>query len=160
MLLLAPLLQVLALAPSRYIVLRHGETNHNALGIIQGSSDVSRLTETGRLQAKAAGRALAALEDVTIGRVFVSPLSRARETLECCAAAASNALPPSKEWIVLDSLREIDLHSWEGRSKAELRASFASTYAAWQSDPVASTSMTASPSSTCGAVPRVRRGQQ
>jgi broad specificity phosphatase PhoE len=44
---------------SRFVIMRHGETNHNSLGIIQGSSDVSRLTEQGLEQARSAGVALA-----------------------------------------------------------------------------------------------------
>jgi hypothetical protein len=35
-------------ASYRYFILRHGETDHNAAGIIQGSSDVSRLNKRGQ----------------------------------------------------------------------------------------------------------------
>ena len=45
----------------RYILLRHGQTDMNAAGIIQGSSDRSRLTPLGRTQARDAARGLAAL---------------------------------------------------------------------------------------------------
>ena len=43
----------------RYLVLRHGQTDHNRDGIIQGSSDVSRLSDRGRTQAREVGAALA-----------------------------------------------------------------------------------------------------
>ena len=36
----------------RFYIIRHGETDANAADVIQGSSDVSRLTETGKEQAK------------------------------------------------------------------------------------------------------------
>ena len=57
----SPLLLLLALpctSALRYLVLRHGQTNHNRDGIIQGSSDVSVLTDAGVAQAQAAGAAL------------------------------------------------------------------------------------------------------
>ena len=74
---------------SRFLILRHGETNHNAAGIIQGSSDISRLTEKGHEQAHAAGIAIAAKSDLAnIDRTFVSSLTRAQQTLDNVAAAS------------------------------------------------------------------------
>ena len=66
----------LLLAPAvacahRYLIVRHGETNHNAAGIIQGSSDISRLTERGLQQAQAAGVALASVADLSVLRQLV-----------------------------------------------------------------------------------------
>ena len=53
----AALLHVCAalLAPQRYLLLRHGQTDANAEGRIQGTSDFSRLTALGEAQAAAAG---------------------------------------------------------------------------------------------------------
>ena len=116
-------------ASYRYFILRHGETDHNAAGIIQGSSDVSRLNKRGQAQARAAGIALAQLDDVTISRVLCSPLARARQTLEILNEAAPLPTPT-----VVAALREIDLHSWEGRQKKELKALFPAAYAAWKAD--------------------------
>ena len=117
----------------RFYILRHGETNHNAAGIIQGSSDVSVLSLTGEAQARAVGVALSRLDGVDrIERVLCSPLKRARETL----ALVRESVPLPAE-VTVDRLREIDLHSWEGRKKAELKAAHPVAYAAWQSDPLA-----------------------
>ena len=118
---------------TRFLIVRHGETNHNALGIIQGSSDVSRLTDRGVNQARVAGYALASLDDVSINRVFVSSLTRARQTLDTIEKAFSTALPQAT---VLADLREIDLGSWESRDKADLTKEHPDMYAAWKRDPL------------------------
>jgi broad specificity phosphatase PhoE len=123
---------------SRFVIMRHGETNHNSLGIIQGSSDVSRLTEQGLEQARSAGVALAGLADISINRVFVSPLTRAQQTLDACAGTYSSfffsSRPPAT---VVPELREIDLGSWEGQDKKILKANCPDAYAAWQRAPLA-----------------------
>ena len=123
---------------SRFLIMRHGETNHNALGIIQGSSDDSRLTEQGLEQARAAGITLTGLTDISIDKVFVSPLTRAQQTLEMVDAAYSqfffSSLPKAT---VISELREIDLGSWEGRDKQALKAAEPDAYAAWQKEPLA-----------------------
>ena len=116
----------------RYLILRHGQTDHNREGIIQGSSDVSVLTDQGVAQAQAAGTALAQLTDLTIARTFLSPLTRAQQTFELLRDGCALPAPTT-----LDDLREIDLHSWEGREKAQLQIECPAAYAAWESDPTA-----------------------
>jgi broad specificity phosphatase PhoE len=120
----------------QYLILRHGETNHNAEGIIQGSSDVSRLSDKGVEQARYAGAALAEqIEDGSlppIRRVLCSPLTRAQQTLELLR----ESVPSLPEAIDVHDLREIDLHSWEGRTKAELQAAFPQAYEAWKGSPI------------------------
>ena len=117
----------------RFLVLRHGQTDHNRDGIIQGSSDVSRLSDRGRTQAREVGAALARLGDVRVARTFLSPLARAQQTHEILLLDRPDLPTPT----TLDGLREIDLGSWEGRAKAELRAEQPDVYAAWQCDPLA-----------------------
>ena len=130
---LAPLLLAVPTCGTRFLIVRHGQTDHNAQGIIQGSSDVSRLTAKGREQAQLAGAALAAqLDLISFDHVFVSTLSRAQETLDVLAPS----LPPLPTATVLSELREIDLGSWEGRDKAELQASEPDAYAAWKESPL------------------------
>ena len=129
---------VLLLLPScasaiRFLVLRHGQTDHNRDGIIQGSSDVSRLSDRGRTQAREVGAALARMGDVRVARTFLSPLARAQQTHEILLLDRPDLPTPT----TLDGLREIDLGSWEGRAKAELRAEQPDVYAAWQRDPLA-----------------------
>lgn len=118
---------------SRFVILRHGQTNHNAAGIIQGSSDASRLTEKGVAQAERAGESMASLTDaLPFDRVFVSSNTRAQQTLD----ALRKFLPDLPPATVCHNLREIDLGSWEGMDKAVLKAEQPEAYRAWQSDPL------------------------
>jgi broad specificity phosphatase PhoE len=68
--------------PGLWLV-RHGQTNWNTLGWVQGQTDGSRLTRTGRRQIR---RAAALLEDQGIECVYSSDLRRALETAEIVAA--------------------------------------------------------------------------
>lgn len=61
---------------TRLALVRHGQTDWNVADLLQGSSDVP-LNETGRAQAREAGRLLA---DEHWDRIIASPLSRAVET--------------------------------------------------------------------------------
>jgi broad specificity phosphatase PhoE len=63
----------------RMYLLRHGETDWNALGKIQGGGFDIPLNENGRQQAMAAAQAL---DDIPIGIVASSQLSRAKETAD------------------------------------------------------------------------------
>ena len=63
------------------ILLRHGQSTANASGVWQGQLDFP-LSDEGRLQAAAAGRALIGTR---ISDVYSSPLSRAFETAEIVA---------------------------------------------------------------------------
>ena len=67
------------------ILIRHAQSTANATGIWQGQLDFP-LSEQGRLQAAAAGRALAGTR---ISAIYSSPLSRAFETAEIVAREAS-----------------------------------------------------------------------
>lgn len=118
----------------RFLILRHGQTNHNAAGIIQGSSDASRLTEKGRSQAIAAGAMMATLEDLfPVDRVLLSPLMRAKQTLDLLESAVPGKLPPA---ITLQDLREIDLGRWQGCDKASLRQAEPEAYESWKQRPL------------------------
>jgi broad specificity phosphatase PhoE len=66
----------------RFIFLRHGQTEWNRLGRIQGHTDIP-LNDTGREQAQAAARRLAS---EPIDRVVSSPLARALDTARVAAA--------------------------------------------------------------------------
>ena len=121
-----------AAAAHRYVILRHGETNHNAAGIIQGSSDFSRLTASGVQQARTAGEQLEAL-DVRFQRVYASPLTRAQQTYQEVGQAYGGSLPDA---VSLRELREVDLGPWEGRPKTELKAEMPEEYHAWSALPL------------------------
>ncbi|MFX0540323.1 histidine phosphatase family protein [Roseovarius sp. S4756] len=94
--------------------LRHGQTEWNLAGRIQGRLD-SPLTELGRAQAlQQAGLItdIAARVAKGAGDIYVSPLGRARET----AALAMPAHTP----VIDPRLAEIDTGAWEGENKADL----------------------------------------
>jgi len=96
------------------LIARHGETDWNRDGIWQGWADPP-LNETGRSQA----RELAdQLRDVPFDAVYASDLRRASETAEI--VAAPHGVP-----VVVDAgLREIDIGSWSGLTRAEIEARF------------------------------------
>ena len=97
-------------APRRVVVLRHGETDHNAARIWQGHLDTS-LSERGRQQADAVGPAMAALSP---DRIVSSDLTRARLTAESVGSACG--IP-----VTLDPrFREIDVGAWQGLTASDV----------------------------------------
>ncbi|MEL6915128.1 MAG: histidine phosphatase family protein [Pseudomonadota bacterium] len=93
-------------------VLRHGQTEWNAEGRLQGSLN-SPLTALGREHARLQGRILAA-RDISGFRAVSSPMGRAVET-------AGIAIAPLMPVIETDRrLREIDVGDWSGRLRDEL----------------------------------------
>ena len=104
----------------RLYFLRHGETDWNVAGRLQGQRDVP-LNGRGRDQASAAGRVLrgvltpSELEGV---HYVASPLWRARETMQRAREAMGlSALPFATD----DRLREISFGQWEGETWRGLR---------------------------------------
>jgi len=78
--------------PPIYFV-RHGETDWNVQGLIQGWTDTP-LNDKGHVQARAVARALAGLPEMSSGLHYVvSPLMRARQTMGYIADALSLETP-------------------------------------------------------------------
>jgi probable phosphoglycerate mutase len=103
---------------------RHGETDYNRAGRIQGQSE-SELSPLGRRQNEAVAAALA-------GRgcdaVFASPLSRARESALCIAERLNLE-------VRLDPrLMEINAGVFQGHAWAEIEAKFPEAAARWRSE--------------------------
>ncbi len=110
--------------------IRHGQTEWNALGRLQGAQDVP-LNELGRTQAARAGDILADLfardrRDKSALSFVASPLGRARATMELVRDRL--ALPPG-DYALDDRLREIGYGVWEGSTLAESEASDPELYA-------------------------------
>jgi probable phosphoglycerate mutase len=100
---------------------RHGETDWNREGRFQGWADPP-LNATGRAQAVDLSVALMAEE---LAAVYSSPLRRAHETAE--VVAASHGLEP----LTVEALREVDVGSWSGLTRAEIEERFPQQYARW-----------------------------
>jgi len=102
-------------AARRLLLVRHGETEHNAGGVWQGQLDTP-LSEAGLEQARAAGRAIAAYRP---SRVVASDLARAAVTAQLVAEAAGVELTLDPRW------REIHVGQWQGLHTSEVRAGYA-----------------------------------
>ena len=95
-------------------LIRHGETNANAAGVWQGSTD-SPLNERGMAQARALAHRMAR-EQIPIHVIYSSPLRRARQTAEFIAEALGGVD------IVNDpNLAEFHLGEWEGLTYEQLK---------------------------------------
>jgi 2,3-bisphosphoglycerate-dependent phosphoglycerate mutase len=103
------------------LLARHGETDWNREGRFQGHADPP-LNETGRAQA---AELAAELEGVELAAVYSSPLRRAVET--AAMVAAEHGLEP----VAVDALREVDVGSWQGLTRAEIEARFPEQFARW-----------------------------
>ena len=98
-----------AAAPTRVLMVRHGQSEWNAVGRWQGQADPS-LTDLGRLQAREAARALG-----TVDAVWASDLRRAVET----AMIVADLLGVGP--VVLDpELRERDAGEFSGLTPPEI----------------------------------------
>ena len=113
-------------------LLRHGETEFNVEGRLQGQQD-SPLTARGRAQARAHGVLLGELiAEPDTWRVVTSPLGRALDTARL--ACAELGLPEAA--IETDArLKEIAYGDWEGLTYAEIEVRNSDDWAARQRDP-------------------------
>jgi probable phosphoglycerate mutase len=103
------------------LLARHGETDWNRDNRFQGHADPP-LNETGRAQA---AELAAVLAEEPLAAVYSSPLRRAFETAEI--TAASHGLEP----VPVEALREVDVGSWQGLTRAEIEERFPAQFARW-----------------------------
>jgi broad specificity phosphatase PhoE len=100
------------------VFLRHGETDWNVEGRLQGQRDVP-LNDKGRVQAARNGAVLRGMVPDIAGFDFVaSPLGRARETMEIARRALAL---DAKAYRIDDRLREATFGRWEGLTSEEIR---------------------------------------
>src|ERR1700730_17081630 len=91
------------------VFIRHGETDWNAEGRLQGQRDIP-LNDTGRAQARRNGTAIKAAMPEAVGFDFVaSPLSRSRETMEIVRTAMGLA---PESYATDDRLKELTVGAW------------------------------------------------
>ena len=106
--------------PGRLFLVRHGETDWNREGRLQGGKDIP-LNALGRMQAEEAARRLKALTpDYASVDYLCSPMERARETMTILRRELD--LPP-EEFRIDDRLRELTFGDWEGFTWREIRKS-------------------------------------
>jgi probable phosphoglycerate mutase len=103
------------------LLARHGESDWNRAKRWQGFAD-RPLTELGREQAVALAERLG---DTELDAVYSSDLQRARDTAEIVARSKGLRVETTPD------LREVDVGSWSGLTRAEAEARFPDAYARW-----------------------------
>jgi broad specificity phosphatase PhoE len=114
---------------TRVILLRHGESTFNTLGLYQGSSDDSVLTEAGRRDARITGKFL---KSIAFDAVYISSLQRAQETAQEILEVIN---VPKNAVFTTNKLRENDLPDWEGLAFQYVREIFPEAYQIWKQRP-------------------------
>jgi probable phosphoglycerate mutase len=107
---------------TRILLVRHGETDWNASGRIQGHNDTP-LNAAGRQQAQRAAQRLAR---EPIKALYSSDLARAYETATIIGA------PLGLPVVASARLRERQYGVWEGLTAAEIEARYPEQFAIWR----------------------------
>lgn len=119
-------------APTRLLLLRHGQTEMSVDRRYSGRGDVP-LTELGERQVLAAGRRLAEMDGlISEGGtlpVVSSPLGRAKQTAQAVAEATGGELT------LHDGLLETDFGDWEGLTFLEAAEKYPDLHKQWLGDP-------------------------
>ena len=111
--------------PTRFLLLRHGQTERSVARRYSGRGDVP-LTEVGEQQAEALAKRLSTADDVAA--VVSSPLQRCAWTAELVASAVGAPL------VIHDGLIEVDFGGWEGLTFAEAARHSPQLHARWLAD--------------------------
>jgi len=107
------------------ILVRHGETAHNAAETFRGRADIP-LNNHGLQQAKLLGEYL---KNEKIDAVYSGPLQRAIDTAK--AIAGGHGLDIN----ITESLNDIDCGEWEGLSLKAVKEKYEETYQDWLDTP-------------------------
>ena len=103
--------------------IRHGQTDWNLQGKIQGSYD-SELNDTGIKQAVELSEVLLKL-NYKFSRIYTSPQKRALKTAKILSEYSNI------EYIPIDDLKEINMGEWEGLSWKEVEENYPTEYKKW-----------------------------
>ena len=114
-----------AIASSRLLMVRHGESTWNRERRIQGQLDPP-LTDRGRMQAREIADRLSGHDVVAM---YCSDLRRAQQTARPIAESVG------VEPVTMVDLREIGLGEWEGRTGDELAAGYPALWDEWTRRP-------------------------
>lgn len=107
-------------------LIRHGQTDWNILGKIQGRQDTS-LNEMGRKQAQLLARGM---DSRPVTQIFCSRQKRAAET------AAAIGARQKVDVDIVTGLEEVEFGLWEGLTMEEIRGRFPEEYKRWMINPV------------------------
>lgn len=110
----------------RILLVRHGLSIWNDEGRVQGSSNLSLLSEKGKLQALKCKQSLAKIK---FDQCFSSPISRAKSSAELIWEDREEPL------FFLNSLREANLLFLEGMLNEDAKRQFPELFGAWREDP-------------------------
>lgn len=106
-----------------FYIIRHGETDFNKSGMVQGSGVDSSLNATGRKQAKAF---FEAYKEVDFDRIFVSGLKRTKESVQ-------DFIDAGTPYEAILELNEISWGDFEGQPVSEgMRARYLNIIDEWQ----------------------------
>lgn len=117
----------------RLFLVRHGETDWNIAGRLQGRRDIA-LNALGRAQAAEVGRVLSQMVGGSVGRLHYvsSPLSRAVETMRILRTTLDL---PVADFAHDEDLRELSFGRWEGHTWPQLRRRYEHDVVARDKDP-------------------------
>lgn len=106
-------------------LIRHGQTDWNIAGKIQGSHDIP-LNETGIRQAEQLAEAM---DTRPVARIFSSTLARAKETAEKIGKRQQVEVCP------MEQLIEVEFGKWEGLTWEEIQKAYPREYGYWSINP-------------------------
>ncbi|GKX65288.1 histidine phosphatase family protein [Inconstantimicrobium mannanitabidum] len=107
----------------KLLLIRHGQTDWNVEGKIQGSCDIE-LNDTGINQAKELSHKVLN-ENYKLSKIYSSQQKRAVKTAEILSQATN------LDYVVMDGLEEINLGEWEGLSWTEVKEKYPEEYKEW-----------------------------
>jgi probable phosphoglycerate mutase len=107
----------------KLFLIRHGQTDWNIKGKIQGSTDIE-LNDTGIKQAE--DLSVSILEkNIKFSKIYSSPQRRAVKTAEILSKVTNVG------YISVEGLEEINFGEWEGLSWVEVKEKYPTEYKEW-----------------------------
>lgn len=100
---------------NKIILSRHGETDYNSHGLLQGSTDIA-LSVAGRLEINREASVLENRSPYNISRIVSSNMLRATQTSEIFSQALDKRIPQTR----ISLFREYAAGDWEGKKIEEL----------------------------------------
>ena len=107
----------------KLIFIRHGQTDWNVQGKIQGSYD-SELNDTGIKQAMKLSKKLLSL-NYRFSKIYSSPQKRALKTAEILSKSSN------VDYVSMKDLQEMNMGKWEGLSWSEVEDKYPNEYKEW-----------------------------